>query len=111
MTNFNNYESATREQRAKQDSELLKREIDFAGRYKVTASENGYTVLESDSHYSDSMNPKGEWLNYYTELKTYKALNSAKKRIEKELSYHFSPKWFGDNATTVVNRLVDSYIA
>jgi len=72
---------------------VYEREKQVLESLRIVKTDEGFSAQKLDSHYSDSCNPKGEWFEYWTELKSYKTFNSALKRVLKEASCHF-PKGY-----------------
>lgn len=70
-------------------AELKEREAAYKELYAIKITSEGYTLTEEESYFSDSCNPKGEWVSYTSEIKTYKTLNGAIKALRKLISCHF----------------------
>ena len=74
---------------------------------RIVKTDNGYSVQQMDSHYSDSYNSKGDWVEYWSELKEYKTLNGAIKGLVKYVDCHF-PKDYDitENKNAIVRKIV-----
>jgi len=68
---------------------LKTRELETIKNYKIISANGQHTIMENESYFSDSMNPKGEWVDYFKEVKSYKNIKSAIAGLTKIISMRF----------------------
>ena len=87
----------------KMKNELKDRETYYTENMRIVKNGGLFTVQEKDSHYSDSTNPKGDWMEYWSEVKTYKTINGAKKGLVNRIKCHFPA---GHNIDKIINAIL-----
>ena len=68
---------------------IREREAYYAENARVVKDGNMYSVQETDSYFSDSLNPEGEWATYWAERRAYRTLAGARRGLAGMLKQHF----------------------